>query len=584
MATTIDTATEYFKYLQNPLYMIEQNFTTLDLTRGGYVPFELFPRQRQVIENLIKYRHNLVTKPRQAGISTVVAAFFATQLALSDPNKPEKIMIIANKAQLAQEFLAKVKHFLAQVPPWVWGENYNHNKEIDGHIVGKGSVKKVMLVNGAEIVAFATSEDALRGYTPTYLVIDEAAFIDNGVKLYNAAMASTITGGKLIMISTPNGLDELYYKTYSGAISGDNNFHVTEMRWYEDPRYNKDLEWQKIDDSGEVIESIVETLFEFDHYREMVEKGYKATSTWYRDFCAFLQYDKVAIAQELDVKFEGSGGNVVDFDILNWYLQTTVEDPIRKEGDDKKVWIWEDPIAGHEYVMGVDVSTGKSKDASSFKIIDVTTYTEVAEYRGHIKPEKLADLVYYYGLTYNAYTVIDTTGGYADNTILKLEEKKYPLLHYTDSSNNNVLKKNKRVNIYNDDGKTAGIKISTSAIRISIIKKYISYLDTKTLKIRSVRHINELKTYVWIDGRPDHMKGYNDDIIMASAMPIWICENFFKNIKEAVERDEVILKIISQGLESTLPAKPEKPKQPNKRPIYTSRQDPTGQHSWLFWK
>lgn len=575
-------AEEYFKYLKSPLYMIEQNFKTLDLTRGGYVPFHLFDRQKQVIENLTNYRHNLVTKPRQAGISTVVAAFLATQLALSDKNKPEKMMIIANKAVLAQEFLAKVKAFLGQVPIWVWGDKYDSKKEVDGFILGKGSVKKLKLVNGAEVIAVATSTDALRGYTPTYLVIDEAAYIDNGRELYNAAMASLITGGKMIMISTPNGLDELYYKTYSGAISGDNAFHVTEMRWYEDPRYNKDLEWIKYNEKSEIVDTVKESIFSFEHFEKMIDGGYKPRSSWYLEMCSSLQYDKVAIARELDVKFEGSGGNVIDFEILEYFLQKTVEEPIRKEWDDKKMWIWEDPIEGDEYVMGVDVSTGSGKDASSVKIINVTKNIEAAEYRGHIKPENLADLVFYYGNLYNAYTVIDTTGGYADNTVLKLEEKEYKLLHYTDSSNSNVLKKNKDIDIYTDGNKVAGIKISTGPLRIGIIKKYISYVESKQFIIKSARHINELKTYIWsADGRPDHMRGFNDDIIMATAIPIWICETHFKNIKKAVERDEVILKTLVEGVNKKVdifgvPVS-------ETRPLYRSKQDPTGKHSWLFW-
>jgi hypothetical protein len=34
------------------------------------------------------------------------------------------------------------------------------------------------------------------------------------------------------------------------------------------------------------------------------------------------------------------------------------------------LWIWKEPVIGHKYVMGVDVSRGDSEDFSSFQIID----------------------------------------------------------------------------------------------------------------------------------------------------------------------------------------------------------------------
>ena len=73
--------------------------------------------------------------------------------------------------------------------------------------------------------------------------MDEAAFIDNGAEVFGAALTSLGTGGKVTLISTPNGMDPLYYKTYDGARTGKNNFKIVEMRWYEDVRYNRHLRW-----------------------------------------------------------------------------------------------------------------------------------------------------------------------------------------------------------------------------------------------------------------------------------------------------------------------------------------------------
>ena len=61
-------------------------------------------------------------------------------------------------------------------------------------------------------------------------------------------MASLSTGGKVVVISTPNGFDAIYYEIYDQALRGMNDFKITEMYWYRDPRYTKDLYMVKTKD------------------------------------------------------------------------------------------------------------------------------------------------------------------------------------------------------------------------------------------------------------------------------------------------------------------------------------------------
>ena len=61
-------------------------------------------------------------------------------------------------------------------------------------------------------------------------------------------MASLSTGGKVIVISTPNGFDPIYYQIYDQSLKGMNDFKVTEMFWYRDSRYTSDLKLVKTKD------------------------------------------------------------------------------------------------------------------------------------------------------------------------------------------------------------------------------------------------------------------------------------------------------------------------------------------------
>jgi len=53
------------------------------------------------------------------------------------------------------------------------------------------------------------------------------------------------------------------------------------------------------------------------------------------------------------------------------------------------LWIWKEPVEGHKYVMGVDVSRGDSEDFSSFQIIDFDEREQVAEFVGKLPPDTI---------------------------------------------------------------------------------------------------------------------------------------------------------------------------------------------------
>lgn len=589
-------AEDYLKGLLNPSYIIEKYMKTVDLTKGGFVPFKLFPRQKEIIFGYENNRDNIVTKPRQTGVSTTTAAYLAVKAAYADKKKPEVIIIIANKFASAKKFVGAIRMFLSQIPKFVWGDSYDHKKETEGHIEGKGSTETLTLCNGTVIKAVATSPDALRGWTPTYLVIDEAAYIDTFAKeLYTASMAALSTGGKMIIISTPNGKDELYYKVYNNAKKQLNGFNIIELKWYEDPRYNVGLEWHKEDEKGN-LKIVKEEDFTFESFAKMEQAGYKARAPWYVNMCGKLNHDKISIARELDVRFEGSAGTVVEDEWIRFQEKHNVCEDYSTDESYEHMWIWEAPIDGHEYIMGVDVSSGTADDYSAVVIIDTTTGNQVVEFLMKIRPEHLAKVVYKYGNLYNSLTVIDTTGGYGDLLVFKLEEMEYSHLYYN-KGNANYLKKHPK-NRRDKYKLTAGLKIG--AKRPQIVGKLTQYIEANDLKIRSVRFISELETFVWVNGRPDHQSGFNDDIIFAAAVALWVLETEFKELEKAKAQTQNILSALGSGGKRNLREKVKTPasnlskgiddeekERLHKKygqKIYTSSQDPTGEFSWVFGK
>jgi len=592
MLTKQEILLEYGKCLSNPIYAIQTYLETFDKTQEGFVPFKLFPRQKEIINCYEKHRFNLVTKPRQAGVSTTTAAYLSVKVAFADDNNPEAILIIANKQELAFEFLAKIKDFLSQIPRWVWGPDYYGNAKNESKEIfitnAKGELK---LPNGSRVKAVATSKDALRGFTPTYLIMDEAAYIDNGAEVFGAALTALGTGGKATLISTPNGMDKLYYETYSQSKAKKNNFNIVEMKWYEDLRYNKDLRWLKDE------EVFYEYEFTFDSYKEKIQQGYKPTSSWYEDMCRGMNNDSRMIAQELDVSFIGSGGNVINEEDIQAQELLNVEEPKFITGSDSEVWIWKQPEEGHQYIMGVDVARGDGEDSSTIVMLDFTTMEQVMEYQSKIQPDLLAQLVYEYGELYKAYTVVDITGGMGVTTILKLLEFGYKRLHYEVPYGKILSSKEKQrqLDSFKKDEKTPGFQIGT--VRLSMIQNFEEKVRNNVVKIRSTRLINEIKTFIYKNGRPDHMDGYHDDLVMSLAMCLWVVEHSFKNLEKVEKQAKAMLESwLTVGGEVKQPnvsrgtgfvprdsrQQRELPK-PKFSPIVSKNmQDPTGQYLWLF--
>lgn len=972
MLTRTEIFKEYAKCLVSPIYAIETYLETFDKTQEGFVPFKLFPRQKQVIEAYEKHRFNLVTKPRQAGVSTTTAAYMSIKVGFADVENPEAVLIIANKQELAFEFLSKIKDFLSQLPRWVWGPDYyGSKKNEEKSIFLTDSKKEIKLPNGSRVKAVATSKDALRGFTPTYLIMDEAAYIDNGAEVFGAALTAlgcltkdsliltenglveldelvaekdklgftdlktphmvcnknglltpatktfvseygetfkiktklgielegswkhpllinrngeevwvkmneltigdkpiinygqnyfgknsyfktsfdkskynqkniniplnlsdnldfcyllglfvaegnftsrgiTITnvdkeihdflvndiaklgngfkkvddkhymfhstelvtwfeefglkkhnardkeiplsilkmpkeviinflqgmfdgdgmstkkeikysstskkliktlqtlllnfgiishvkkevqktsdssivsnkdhiciiynlkiysnhaikfydeigfrlyrkqknkkflvnkklnsrfvnvsqktileilkkngltkskfrflerfwdskyerlsyeslkrliieipddvdllklnkqikhkenyyideiieivkgedytydlhvpetnsfisngiishntGGKAFLISTPRGMDALYYKTYDLAKKKKNGFNIIEMKWYEDLRYNKDLKWKKDD----LVEPEIE--FTFDSYNKRIADGWKPTSSWYEEMCEGMNHDSKMIAQELDVSFIGSGGNVISEEYIKYQENHNVKEPKYTAGPDNDIWIWEEPKEGHQYILASDVSRGDGEDSSTMVIIDFTTMEEVVEYQGKIQPDLLAQIIEEYGNLYNAYTVVDVTGGMGVSTVLKLLEFEYKRLHYDNQNGKILSSKQRELQNFNKDNKIPGFH--ATSVRLPMISNLEFKIRTNAIKIRSSRLTSEMNTFIYKNGRPDHMDGYHDDLIMALAMCLWVLEHSFKNLERLEKQNKAML-------------------------------------------
>ncbi len=526
----IEQLKEYARIIKDTPYALRTYLQTYDNTQKKYVPMDLFPDQLQLIQDYEDYNENITKKYRQAGVTTVTAAWLSKKLQLAKPENPERVLIIANKRDTAIEMANKVRNFLEQWPEWL---NVGFSPD-------KNSESRFRLNNGCEVKAVATSADALRGYTPTVLVFDEAAYIEAGEDFWAASMASLSTGGKIILISTPNGYDPIYYGVYDQSLRGLNDFHITDLRWFKDPRYTKDLVWVKCQDICHYMlnreqyndDEVVLREFDMSNYKKLEEDGYKPFSSWFESMSKKFKYDRRKIAQELECDFLGSGDGVIPGDIQENIAKNMIRVPFEKYMQGT-FWHWKEPIQDHRYIMGVDVSRGDSEDFSSINIIDFDDREQVAEYIGKIPPDDLASIAYKWGVLYNAFIVVDITGGMGVATSRKLQELNYKNLYIDGINTQNIWEYNRKAM-----DKIPGLNFNNK--RTQIVAAFEEQLR-KGFIVRSSRLLNELNTFVYMNGRPDHMKGSHDDAIMSMSMALYAGDICFNQLQRTDAQNKAML-------------------------------------------
>ena len=557
------------------IYMIQNYLKTYDATQRKMVQFNLFPRQQDLCTTMGNANNVVTTKPRQAGITTTAGAFISCEMCLADPESPQVVLVIGNTLDLAQQMVTKIREFLLQFPRWMWGDEYikvnpkEYNEAPTKEEIFKiCNQKELVLKNGCRVVARSSGPDASRGVGGvTWLIFDEAAFIENGNDVYASAIPTVSTGGHVIMISTPNGKDLLYYETCRQAkLKGTdewNNFELVEMKWYQDPRYNKFLEWYRKDkETGEVtikkeptINKLGDIKYDNKHWENMISDGWKPRSPWYIKMCQQFNNDTQKIAQELDVSFLGSASNVVEPEYIEMQEQLNQREPMgREENGDMfhldETWVWKLPIPGHRYLMAIDPSRGDSEDRSALEIIDLDgidddgtpCIEQVLEYNGKITGDDLGEIAYWYGNMYGeAFAVVECIGGYGDSTVLSLMRLGYKNLYYDDPNLKTftIAREASSLQLTND-GKLPGFHTSQS--RFQILSHFANMIRTNEFKVRSKRVIGELDTWVFKNGKQDHQDGCHDDTLTCLAMGMFVYKFHMGDIQRAKERDAAFLR------------------------------------------
>lgn len=421
------------------------------------------------------------------------------------------------------------------------------------------------------------------------------------------------------MISTPNGKDSLYYETCRQAkLKGTdewNNFELVEMKWYQDPRYNKHLEWtRKNAETGEidvikeaVIDNEGNIRFDNEHWDQMVRDGWKPRSPWYVKMCQQFNNDEQKIAQELDVSFLGSASNVLEPEFIEMQKTLNNRTPMQKSEDCdmfrlEDTWVWKPPVPGHRYIMGIDCSRGDAADRTAIEILDMDgvdddgtpCLEQVLEYHGKKTGDDIGEIAYWYGSLYgDAFCVVDCIGGTGDACILTLQRLGYKNLYYDDPhlKKYTMARNASSLSVTNDE-KLPGFH--TPSVRTSMLTFFANMLRTNEIKIRSSRVITELDTWIYKGpaARIDHQDGCHDDTLTCLAMTVFVMVNHLSDLQKAKEKNATFLRAWINSATAIKQMNEQLAKKPyiaenrplpiyNNRTLSDERQKEWGPYQWL---
>jgi hypothetical protein len=267
-----------------------------------------------------------------------------------------------------------------------------------------------------------------------------------------------------------------------------------------------------------IVGNIIEHDYETDVY-DVINAGYNN-----------LYYTNGIISHNCN--FLGSGDNVFDSNLLQKIRENYLEEPKMKMLGNS-LWIWKEPVQGHRYVMGGDISRGDSEDFSSMQIIDFDTREQVAEFVGKLPPDTMAEICFKWATLYSAFVVIDITGGMGVATSRKMQEMGYKNMYVDGIDMGNKWKYDPKAL-----DKIPGLNFNNK--RVQIIAAFEEAMR-HDFKIYSNRLFNEMNTFIYVNGRPDHQKGHHDDLIMSIAMAIYVAESSFSSLTKVTEQAKAML-------------------------------------------
>jgi Terminase large subunit, T4likevirus-type, N-terminal len=475
----------------------------------GLVPFNLYDFQKRVINDFETNQFNIVSKFRQAGLTTVALIWSLWRCMFK---LDERIMVMCKTDREATGIGKIVEGAKDQLPRWLQPKMKDDNDH-----------EKEFYETGC--IMWFHSPQAARTKSLTYLIVDEAAFIPGMEEHWKAMYPTLSSGGSAIIISTVNGIGNWYHSIYTKAQDKKNNFHIIDLDYTEHPDYRSE-EWVR-----KTRANIGQKGWEQEYLRSFHGSG-----------DTYIPSDIIA---ELAKKTNDPIRKLFpDWDTYNIYdNDTDINEPMNENYVRGAMWIWKEPEPGREYIIASDPSegVGEEGDFSAFHIFDTNSLEQVAEfYSNTIPAHKFAQVLVQVGIYYNtSLLVVENTLGPGMAVCNRLEHTLYYENLYYQQRGAGM-------------GHKCGVVINKT-LRPMFLETMQTCLWNRLIKINSNRTIRELQTFIFnrMQQKAMAQKGKHDDLVISLATALHIMDVLNREMPLGTERmpDIAPKSFIHQGFE-----------------------------------
>lgn len=244
---------EYLRCMNDIIYFAEKYCYIITLDEGK-VLIKLWDFQKKVLKAMVdppefyneeediyeKKQHVIILASRQIS-KTTLSSIFILHYAIF--NQDKTIAVLANKEKTALEIIQKIKMIYENLPFWLQ----------PGLKSAGWSKSRIEFGNGSRIIGASTASTGIRGFSINCLFLDEYSFVPASISdEFMASVYPTISSGKsskIIMVSTPNGLNH-FYNIWSDAIKGKNQYYPIKINWYDRPDRDETFKQKVIRDIG----------------------------------------------------------------------------------------------------------------------------------------------------------------------------------------------------------------------------------------------------------------------------------------------------------------------------------------------
>ena len=517
---------EWRRCLADPVYWMERYGRLWDKETGRIVPWDLWPVQKDLVRTWYRHESSVAVKARQLGITVLSAHYALWEVIFKDA---AKWLLISASEDKAKDIIDRVQATKDNLPQWMVERALSRAISVDGTVKRKDRSDALMRISYglSEMKVVTSTSQSIKGAAANF-ILDEFTEHSEQERKWRMLLPALDGGAMAIIIANGEG-EDTFYHVYQQAKVGVNKFKPYFFWWADDPR--------RLDGATVVNKKGGKTAASW-FSRENLMKAWgegRVEAPWYEEMkrqylLSNPEQDEYAFKQQFpsteEEAFYISGNSRFGLALMNQYMQRIHADSKRHrtcnlEREDAKYvfrdhmkggWrVYEEPIPGCTYVLGVDSSGGQQTgDYATIQVLkEVLGSTvrgeQVAVYQAKIEPAHLAYEVEKAGRHYNDAFVVVEVNFHGGTVRDKLKDGYWNLYM------------RKRFDMFSDDNTDSIGWWADSSSKAKVVDQLAEWLHGEWLILHDSPTVTEMARYEIKDngrstGAP---KGQNDDLVSA---------------------------------------------------------------------